>query len=404
MAKKAILPDYGTMVSKGQTYYRTRIKGIDGKYFNLLAKTKEELYQKEKAARKEIEEELFRRANPTVEEYCMKWLEMRSAKVSAGTMKGYRNTMENYIVKPLGDMYLSDVTSDDIQLALIPASKKSASVYNLVNMLIKSMFYTAERNELLDYNPAAKINSKGGTPKKEREALTNDQVKILLDTVKDLPPYAFIMVGVYAGLRREEILALKWDCVFLDTPTPYISVKRAWRNDHNRADISTILKTPAAKRDVPIPKKLVECLKEQKQKSISDFVIADSKGKPLNYGQFQRMWKYVKVRTVGEHSYYKYVNGESIKFTVKKELGQAQKNRPSIVATIDFEVTPHVLRHTYITNLIYMGVDPKTVQYLAGHENSKTTMDIYAKVKYNKPEELVETINLALNQGKDMPK
>ena len=44
----------------------------------------------------------------------------------------------------------------------------------------------------------------------------------------------------------------------------------------------------------------------------------------------------------------------------------------------------------YITNLIHASVDPKTVQYLAGHENSKITMDIYAKVKYNKPDELVE--------------
>ncbi|MDY5773278.1 MAG: hypothetical protein SPK32_07570 [Bacteroidaceae bacterium] len=42
----------------------------------------------------------------------------------------------------------------------------------------------------------------------------------------------------------------------------------------------------------------------------------------------------------------------------------------------------------YITNLIHASVDPKTVQYLAGHENSKITMDIYAKVKYNKPDEL----------------
>ena len=40
------------------------------------------------------------------------------------------------------------------------------------------------------------------------------------------------------------------------------------------------------------------------------------------------------------------------------------------------------------TNLIHASVDPKTVQYLAGHENSKITMDIYAKVKYNKPDEL----------------
>ena len=50
----------------------------------------------------------------------------------------------------------------------------------------------------------------------------------------------------------------------------------------------------------------------------------------------------------------------------------------------------------YITNLIHAGVDPKTVQHLAGHKNSKVTMDIYAKVKYNKPEELSAVVNNAL--------
>lgn len=63
-----------------------------------------------------------------------------------------------------------------------------------------------------------------------------------------------------------------------------------------------------------------------------------------------------------------------------------------VIYSLDFQVTPHQLRHTYITNLIYKGVDPKTVQYLAGHENSKITMDIYAKVKYNKLEELSSVV------------
>ena len=53
-----------------------------------------------------------------------------------------------------------------------------------------------------------------------------------------------------------------------------------------------------------------------------------------------------------------------------------------------------------ITNLFYAGADPKTVQYLAGHENSKTTMDIYAKVKYNKPEELFGVVNQAFIHDK----
>ena len=63
-------------------------------------------------------------------------------------------------------------------------------------------------------------------------------------------------------------------------------------------------------------------------------------------------------------------------------------------------MTPHQLRHTYITNLIAASVDPKTVQYLAGHENSKITMDIYAKVKYNKAHELLSAVNGAFGQSK----
>lgn len=93
------------------------------------------------------------------------------------------------------------------------------------------------------------------------------------------------------------------------------------------------------------------------------------------------------------------MNGQSIKYTVTPTLGGHQKNNPKIVYSMDFEVTPHQLRHTYITNLLYAGVDPKTVQYLAGHENSKTTMDIYAKIKYNKPEELSEVVNAAFHQA-----
>jgi integrase len=68
------------------------------------------------------------------------------------------------------------------------------------------------------------------------------------------------------------------------------------------------------------------------------------------------------------------------------------------VYSLDFKVTPHMLRHTYITNLIYAGVDPKTVQYLAGHSRSKITMDIYAKVKYNRPDEVVLKLEDVFNK------
>ena len=112
-----------------------------------------------------------------------------------------------------------------------------------------------------------------------------------LYTVKALPPYVFVMLGLYAGLRREESLALQWDRVFLDVPTPYISVWRAWRGSHRKEpEISTVLKTPTSRRDIPIPKCLVECLREAKQSSKSAFVISNRKGGPLSEGEFVGVW------------------------------------------------------------------------------------------------------------------
>ena len=380
MAKmKTEVPQYGTIMQKGIQYYRTRIMDADGKQVSLYAATCEELYEKQLEARRQVEEIIFRRQHPTVAEYCQKWLLMQSAKVSASTLRGYTADMKNYIIKPLGEMYMEEVTADDIRLALVPLSKKSEGLYSTVNMLLKCIFYSAERSQILEHNPCVGISGKGA--------------------VRELPPYLFIMLGLYSGLRREEILALQWDCVFLDESTPYISVRRAWRTEHNRPVISTVLKTKAAKRDIPIPKCLVDCLREAKTASKSDYVISDSEGQPLAASQFQRVWQYVVVRSTKPRNYYKYVNGQSIKYTVTPTLGMTQRNQPKIKYTLDFDVTPHQLRHTYITNLLYAGVDPKTVQYLAGHENSKTTMDIYAKVKYNKPEELFSVVNGAFHQN-----
>ena len=157
---------------------------------------------------------------------------MQMAKVSASTLRGYTRDMTNYIIKPLGEMYMEEVTADDIRLALVPLSKKSEGLYNKVNMLLKCIFYAAERNQILEHNPCAGISGKGGKPTKKKEALTDQQVAVLQDTVKGLPPYLFIMLGLYSGLRREEILALQWDCVFLDEDTPYLSVRRAWCTEH----------------------------------------------------------------------------------------------------------------------------------------------------------------------------
>ena len=397
--KRKRIPRYGTVQIKGHTYYRTTVIDNEDNRISLYAKTREELYDKEMAALEQIDNARFRRKSPTVEEYCQKWLTMQSVHVRATTLIDYTSKVKCHIISPLGDRQIADVTLDDIQMALVPVSKLSASVYKSVVVLYKAIFRSAAESRVIDVNPTVYLSAKGGgVPQTDKAALTDQQAEQLLDAVRGLPPYVFVMLGLYAGLRREEILGLQWDSVYLDAEAPYLTVRRAWHTEHNRPVILTDLKTKAAERNIPLPVCLVECLRDAKANSKSEFVVANRDGDPLSYTQFKRLWQYIVTRTAKEHSYYRYENGVRVKHTVTPVLGEKAAHNGKVVYSLDFEVTPHQLRHTYITNLIHASVDPKTVQYLAGHENSKITMDIYAKVKYNRPEDMVKAMGGAFAQ------
>lgn len=397
--RKQVLPDYGVVTVNGKEYYRTRMIDQDGKRFSLYGSTKKELHEKVLETQQQIEERTFRQQTPSVREYCEKWLLMKSANVRETTMIDYRSKVKNHIIAPLGKRRMGDVTADDIRMALVPVSEKSASVFKSVVVLYKSIFNSAIKSKVISQNPTAYLSAKGGgVPQEERAALTDEQAERLIKTVEGLPPYLFVLIGLYTGLRREEILGLKWDSVFLDTDAPYLTVQRAWHTESNRPVILNELKTKAAKRNIPIPIRLLAALREAKQASTSEFVIANRDGDPLSYTQFKRLWTYIKTRTVKDRTYYRYVDGVRKAFVVHPKLGEKASHNGRVVYSLDFEVTPHQLRHTYITNLIHAGVDPKTVQYLAGHENSKITMDIYAKVKYNRPTDVAPILSDVFSQ------
>ena len=131
--------------------------------------------------------------------------------------------------------------------------------------------------------------------------------------------------------------------------------------------------------------------------NIGDVIVASvKKAAPGGVVKKGDVVKAVVVRSAKERTYYKYVNGQSIKYTVKPTLGTRQRNNPKIRYTLNFDVTPHLLRHTYITNLLLSGaVDVKTAQVLAGHEHAKITLDIYAHLTYNQPKDLISKVTAA---------
>ena len=386
-------PTYEYITARG--LYRKRIKDTDGRYVAITATSPELLEEKVLEAQEQIAHASFRRENPLVRDYAEKWLTMHSAHVRTTTMVDYTSCVKIYIISTIGDMYMADVRPDDVKMAIVEAAKKSNSIYRKTQMLFKLIFQSAVDSGLIDRNPCENLNPKGGKEAKGKTALTDKQMKTLLESVEGLPVETFVMLGLYAGLRREEALGLLWKNVILDTDAPHISVQTAWHTEHNRPVITEDLKTKAARRNIPIPKPLLDHLAEAKANSASEFVIANSDGNPLSETQWQRLWKYVVTRTTKERTYTRYKEGKKEVHTVTPVLGEKAAHNSNVTYTMDFVPTPHQLRHTYITNLLLAGVDVKTVQYLAGHEHAKITLDIYAHLTYNRPEDLKDKIDKA---------
>ena len=128
-------PTIRTRMKNGVQYYRISVKDVFGKRIEVSGKSEEEVLKKYR----KVEREKNSRLNPTVAEYCEKWLYMQSANLQANTLRRYTDNMLKYIVEPLGDKYMSEVTADDLKMIMIPVSEKSVSTFDTVHMLIKSI-------------------------------------------------------------------------------------------------------------------------------------------------------------------------------------------------------------------------------------------------------------------------
>ena len=113
-------PTYEFIASRGE--YRKRLKGPSGNRISVYAKTPEELTAKIAAVQREIEEEVYHRENPTVKEYAEKWLTMHGSHVRTTTLVDYTSKVKIYIIEPLGDKYMAEVTPDDVKMAINKAA------------------------------------------------------------------------------------------------------------------------------------------------------------------------------------------------------------------------------------------------------------------------------------------
>ena len=157
-------PDYKMIMIKGTLYYYTSYKNKNGERRKVYGKTRRELFYKAAEKAQKAAEEREKILNPTVEEYCEKWLQMQAAYVRPETLRGYRRVLKKHVITPLGHLRMSEITADMLKMAFIPLSEYSTYTNETVNMLVKNIFRSYEANFNTGYNPAKKLRLKGALP------------------------------------------------------------------------------------------------------------------------------------------------------------------------------------------------------------------------------------------------
>ena len=202
----------------------------------------------------------------------------------------------------------------------------------------------------------------------KKESISREQEKLLLETLAGTRAYPFALIALQTGMRRGEICGLKWDCV--DLAEGVIHVRRNLVFNNTDSTLNEYLKTDCSIRDLPITPLLEKELRALKAASESLFVLPGQDGKQMTRSSFRAMWECVN----------------------RRKTDPSRKPRyGSVERCIDFTVTPHILRHTYLTRCFENGLDLKEVQYLAGHKTPELTMRIY--LHYQQEERKRETFN-----------
>lgn len=374
--------------------YTKKIKDeATGKWIAVYGHTKEELRRKIKDREAALAKKLDAKNNPEVWEYAAQWYNLHKGDYRPKRQDDYRNAINNHIAPAIGAKKVKDVTYSDVKSVLAAVDGKSKSLQQKIVTAMRKIFDAAVRDRIIEESPCKDLKP-GGKETQEKIALTKKQQQELLNATRDLRIYPFVMLCLYTGLRREEALGLKWADVDLESEAPHVNVRGAcnW-NGKNEAEITPLLKSEAAWRTIPIPQQLVDFLKAEKETATGEMVICRKDGTPYTASAFRRAWAAITLRE--EHTFKGRIRGKDVQRDLK--VGDVVPFHPDVTVTMDFHTTPHLLRHTYISELILAGVSVKRVQYLAGHATPEETLRIYTHLMENRPEDLIEEVRRAFS-------
>jgi integrase len=256
-------------------------------------------------------------------------------------IRSYEAALRDHIVPQIGRTRLADVQHRDVQRIvddLLSAGRDPSTIRNAL-MPLRVIFRRAVEDGDLVVNPCAHVRLPAVRGRRERIASPEEAQRLLAALPeRDRTIWA---TALYAGLRRGELMALRWDDI--DLAAGVIRVERSY-DDKGRVEIEP--KSRAGRRTVPIVGALRDVLVEHKagqDRGAAGLVFGSSAKTPFVasnlWRRAQRAWKRASLEPIGLHE----------------------------------------ARHTFASVLIAAGVNAKAITTYMGHASIQTTYDLYGK-------------------------
>lgn len=342
----------------------TKIYDKKRKYF--YGKTKHEANAKLEEYEKNLEEEYIFNNSMTYDAWLNLWLESKNDTISKNTMQSYKSLLNKHIRPELGNYRLCNINTPLLKNFINNLKKLDLSSRSLIYIitLLKSSLRQAVIDDLLLKNPADKIVKPKLVPTKKIIALNKAETVKLLSVIKKPKYYNLFSLALRTGLRRSEILGLRWTDIDFDKKNT-LSVEQTVLKINNVAVISPSTKNKSSNRTITIDDKAIQLLKHQMK-----LVLAN---KLKSYDFYDHDLVFPNE------------NGLPSKpDTISKKARQFQK-----LAELPKEFTFHTLRHTHATLLLKAGINFKVIQARLGHSSYQITMDTYSHVVPDNDKELM---------------
>lgn len=293
-----------------------------------------------------------------LDQYFKRWLFLKQSTLKRSTYDGYKKLVENRINPVLGEFPLQKITTihlNDFYKGLLDEGLNPKSVLK-IGTVLSGALKLAEQEGYIGFNPALRCQ-KPKITKKKLEFLTESEVLKLLETAKqygvnqdgtiskhhNFNMYISILLEIYAGLRRGELLGLKWE--YVDFENNQIVVSEALLEIGGKAITDTPKSDASKDRIIALPVSMMEALKAHGEKTkCSEYVFPSRMGGSLHPRNFNRVLKILLDK-----------------------------------AGIKKHIRVHDLRHTSASLLVKQNINPYVIQARLGHSDIRTTQ-IYAHV------------------------